>query len=71
MFIARQYDMIDEDLVRKIKVEMWAGTAPRKEAPSPVGKRGRGRPRKPDSAKPWIAAGMSRASWYRHKAKPA
>lgn len=34
-----------------------------------IAKRGRGRPRKPDSAKPWIAAGVSRASWYRKNAR--
>lgn len=26
-----------------------------------------GRPRKPDSAKPWIVAGLSRAAWYRQQ----
>ncbi len=32
-------------------------------------KRGRGRPRTHDDAKPWIAAGMSKSWWYERKRK--
>ena len=28
----------------------------------------RGRPAKPETEKPWIAAGLSRAAWYRRRA---
>lgn len=39
------------------------------EAKPSIGKT-RGRPRKGDDAKPWIAAGVSKATWYRTKGRP-
>ncbi len=52
----------------KGKERQWWGIPETLTPPDPP-KRGRGRPRNPDSAKPWIAAGISKTTWYSRKKK--